>query len=162
MKAASKCLYYISLLVLLGTTSCGRRCTLSGVSLYLQGFDSTQEAVVILSQYNRGGGFSNPKSITEYVTDSAMIKTGTDTTFTKPLYRGVYFIDPGYDYIVTVPATARSYTVTSITVGHEKTGDADNSHLFTCSLSWHVNNVAKSEGSNISGSTTQSIDIYNK
>ena len=146
---------------LLGSYSCRRSCTLSAVSIYFNGFDSAQLANIIVSQYNKGSNFSKPNNVIVYVNDSAGLRTGSDTAYMMSLY-GVYFpIDPGYDYIVALPATAGSYTITSISVGHEKTGDMDNSHTYTCSLSWNLNGRTNTDGSNISGNPDQEIDINN-
>jgi len=156
--------YFLAVLIsfiLLSATSCRRSCTLSAVNIYFNGFDSAQLATIVVSQYHKGSNFSKPNNVVVYVNNSNGLKTGSDTAFMMSTY-GVYFpIDPGYDYIVTLPATAGSYTVTSISIGHEKTGDMDNSHTYTCSLSWNLNGRTNSDGSNISGNSDQEIDINN-
>ena len=147
--------------ILFCASSCRRSCTLSAVNIYFNGFDSAQLANIVVSQYHKGSNFSKPNSVVVYVNNSGGLRTGSDTAYMMSLY-GVYFpIDPGYDYILGLPATGAIYRVTSISVGHEKTGDMDNSHTYTCSLSWNLNGRTSSDGSNISGSPDQEIDINN-
>ena len=150
---------FVVSVILLGTSSCERKCTLSGVIVYFNGFDSSELSTIVVRQYHKGGNFSVANSITVYVSDSSALRTCPDTVYVKNPYGTYVPIDPNYDYIVSLPATTGSYTITSISVGHEKTGDMDASHTYACSLSWHLNNRAQSDGSNISGSDSQAIDI---
>jgi len=96
--------------------SCGKAtCLDPGIRVTLKGFDSTELDTIYLEQYIANKGFATRVTISVF--DSAhlddIIKSH-DTIYRSVVDSNGFYIAPGYDYKVIVPADSATYTISGI------------------------------------------------
>ena len=98
--------------------SCKKDCTNTKIGVWIEGFDSTEYSVVVITKYPAGSNFKGPLDEHVYVLDSSIYKIAGDTIYHAKNNNDwpnlVDNIDIGYDWTVELPIAGKRYELSHI------------------------------------------------